>query len=64
MVNTNDRHAGYYYNLTGHVPDQSFKTLAKTVYHAMGGHDLTATDKDGRVYNLLEEGEPLRELFS
>ncbi len=23
-VNTNDHHAGYYYNLTGHVPDQSF----------------------------------------
>ena len=27
-VNTNDHHAGYYYNLTGHVPDQSFRTLA------------------------------------
>lgn len=26
-VNTNDHHAGYYYNLTGHVPDQSFRTL-------------------------------------
>ena len=25
-VNTNDHHAGYYYNLTGHVPDQTFKT--------------------------------------
>ena len=37
--------------------------IAKTVYHAMGIHDLTATDNDGRVYNLLEEGEPLRELF-
>ncbi len=23
-VNTNDHHAGYYYQLTGHVPDQSF----------------------------------------
>jgi len=23
-VNTNDHHAGYYYNLTGHVPDPSF----------------------------------------
>ena len=37
--------------------------IAKTVYHAMGVHDLAATDKDGRVYHLLEEGEPLRELF-
>jgi hypothetical protein len=27
-VNTNDHHAGYYYNLTGHVPDASFRTLA------------------------------------
>jgi hypothetical protein len=37
--------------------------IAGTVYHAMGIHDLTATDRDGRVYNLLEEGEPLRDLF-
>ncbi len=27
-VNTNDHHAGYYYNLTGHVPDATFLTLA------------------------------------
>ncbi len=27
-VNTNDHHAGYYYNLTGHVPDPSFLSLA------------------------------------
>lgn len=26
-VNTNDHHAGYYYNLTGHVPDATFKIL-------------------------------------
>ena len=26
-VNTNDHHAGYYYNLTGHVPDPSFLSL-------------------------------------
>lgn len=25
-VNTNDHHAGYYYNLTGHEPDRTFKT--------------------------------------
>jgi hypothetical protein len=37
--------------------------IAKTVYHAMGIPDLTATANDGRVYNLLEEGEPIRELF-
>jgi hypothetical protein len=37
--------------------------IAKTVYHAMGIHNLEATDKDGRVFNLLAEGEPLVELF-
>lgn len=26
-VNTNDHHGGYYHNLTGHAPDQSFITL-------------------------------------
>lgn len=26
-VNTNDHHAGYYHNLTGHVPDPSFLSL-------------------------------------
>ena len=26
-MNTNDHHAGYYYNLTGHVPDLTFRTL-------------------------------------
>lgn len=25
-VNTNDHHAGYYYNLTGHLPDTTFRT--------------------------------------
>lgn len=25
-VNTNDHHAGYYYNLTGHEPDRTFRT--------------------------------------
>ena len=28
-VNTNDHHAGYYYNLTGHVPDQFFSDARK-----------------------------------
>jgi hypothetical protein len=26
-VNTNDHHAGYYYNLTGHIPDPTFLSL-------------------------------------
>jgi Protein of unknown function (DUF1501) len=37
--------------------------IAHTVYHAMGIEDLTARAPDGRVYNLLEEGEPLLDLF-
>jgi hypothetical protein len=37
--------------------------ITKTVYHAMGIHDLTAYDNQNRPYNLLEEGEPLTSLF-
>jgi Protein of unknown function (DUF1501) len=37
--------------------------VTKTVYHAMGIHDLTAIDPQGRPYNLLAEGEPLVSLF-
>lgn len=37
--------------------------IAHTVYHAMGIDDLAATDKDGRTFNLLDEGRPLTELF-
>jgi len=29
-VNTNDHHAGYYYNLTGHVPDPTFLSLGNS----------------------------------
>ena len=38
--------------------------VARTVYHAMGIEDLSATDLQGRPYNLLEEGRPLGALFS
>jgi hypothetical protein len=37
--------------------------VAKTVYRAMGVNDLSATDKDGRKYNLLDEGESIETLF-
>jgi len=37
--------------------------IAKTVFHAMGINDLTATDKQGRPYDLLPEGTALLELF-
>jgi uncharacterized protein (DUF1501 family) len=37
--------------------------VARTVYHAMGIDDLTATDREGRPFHLLDEGRPLAELF-
>lgn len=37
--------------------------VAHTVYHAMGIHDLEATDEQGRPYQLLAEGEPILDLF-
>lgn len=37
--------------------------IAKTVFHAMGIDDLSATDREGRPYDLLQEGTPLVELF-
>jgi hypothetical protein len=37
--------------------------IAKTVYHAMGVHDLEWQDAFGRPFNLLPEGGPLLELF-
>ncbi|MCA9118412.1 MAG: DUF1501 domain-containing protein, partial [Planctomycetaceae bacterium] len=37
--------------------------VVKTVYHGMGIHDLMAQEPSGRPYHLLEEGEPLLELF-
>jgi hypothetical protein len=38
--------------------------ITKTVYHAMGVHNLEAVDPLGRPYNLLDEGKPLLELFT
>ncbi|HBO52657.1 MAG TPA: DUF1501 domain-containing protein, partial [Planctomycetes bacterium] len=55
---TSDRHAAYPADLPVAPED-----IAKTVYHAMGIDDLTAVDKGGRPYNLMEEGRPLTELF-
>jgi len=33
------------------------------VFYAMGIDDLTATDREGRPYQLLEDGRALTELF-
>ncbi|MEX0725362.1 MAG: DUF1501 domain-containing protein [Planctomycetaceae bacterium] len=37
--------------------------ITKTVYHAMGIHNLEAFDAENRPYNLLDEGDPLLDLF-
>ena len=37
--------------------------IAKTIYAAMGVHDLEARDFGGQPFNLLEEGEALSALF-
>ena len=37
--------------------------IARTVFHAMGIDDLSATDRDGRPFHLMEDGRPLTELF-
>ena len=37
--------------------------ITKTVYYSMGVTDLMAEDREGRPFNLLDEGRPLVELF-
>jgi uncharacterized protein (DUF1501 family) len=37
--------------------------VARTVYHAMGIDDLTATDREGRPFDLLPEGRVISDLF-
>lgn len=37
--------------------------IARTVFHAMGIDDLTATDRENRPFQLLDEGRALTELF-
>ncbi len=37
--------------------------IAKTVFYAMGIDDLSAVDRLGRPFNLMEEGTPITSLF-
>jgi hypothetical protein len=37
--------------------------VARTVYHALGINELEATDREGRRFSLLPEGEVIRGLF-
>lgn len=50
----------------GEYPDEkplSPADVTRTVYHAMGIENLAAIDREGRPFNLLDEGRPLAELF-
>jgi uncharacterized protein (DUF1501 family) len=38
--------------------------IAKTIFHALGIENLSATDREGRPFQLMEEGRPILELFS
>lgn len=37
--------------------------IARTVFHSLGIDDLTAKDREGRPFQLMEEGRVLTELF-
>jgi uncharacterized protein (DUF1501 family) len=37
--------------------------VARTIYHAMGIDDLEATDREGKRFNLLPDGQIIRGLF-
>ncbi len=37
--------------------------IARTIFHALGIEDLMARDREGRSFNLMEEGRALIELF-
>ncbi len=50
----------------GEFPDEkplSPADVTRTVYHAMGIDNLAAVDREGRPFNLLDEGRALVELF-
>lgn len=55
---TSDRYAEYPANKPVTPAD-----ITKTVYQAMGIHNLEALDNQNRPYNLLAEGNPIHELF-
>ena len=54
-----DQHAAYPFDNRVTPSD-----IAKTVYHTMGIHDLTAVDSQNRSYQLQEEGRVLHELLT
>ena len=59
IYGTSDKHAAYPANDRVTPSD-----IAKTVYHTMGIHDLSAVDSKGRPYQLQEEGRVLHRLLT
>ena len=55
---TSDKHAAYPAD-NPVAPEH----IARTIYHAMAIDNLTATDREGRPFHLLEDGRALTELF-
>jgi uncharacterized protein (DUF1501 family) len=55
---TSDRRAEY-----PHDNPVAPEDIARTVFHAMGIDDLSAVDRQGRPFHLMEEGAPLVGLF-
>lgn len=55
---TSDRHAEFPASKPVAPED-----VAKTVFYAMGIDDLSATDRQGRPFSLMDEGHPLLDLF-
>ena len=37
--------------------------IARTLFHALGIEDLRAKDREGRPFDLMEDGRALTELF-
>jgi hypothetical protein len=45
------------------LPEKCELTPIFSVFHAMSLHDLSAVDREGLPFNLIEGGRVLRELF-
>jgi hypothetical protein len=58
VYGTSDRRAEYPHDLPV-APEH----IAHTVFHSLGIDDLSATDREGRPFRLLEDGRALTELF-
>lgn len=58
VFGTSDKHAAYPAD-NPVAPEH----IARTLFHALGIEDLTAADREGRPFQLLDDGRVLTELF-